>query len=211
MDFAAFSRCFVISCLTFFVAAPSFAASSKKRGFIYRVTPVPHREVLKRWEFRTAPIALLARWYTLDVSWRFSKHWSTGPAVVFYRSATIGNMLTPSFRGSAVGWQGNYYFQSVERNSWYAGFHSYYEEYDSYLEGRSGRDAVKGLRLDSALGYQWRGAGSFRPLHFMAGVGPEYKDRQRKRFRELEGGAPFEDGHQSLFGIFLEFKMGIEI
>ncbi len=35
-------------------------------------------------ELRTAPLALLAQWTTLDTSYNLNDHWATGPALVVY-------------------------------------------------------------------------------------------------------------------------------
>jgi hypothetical protein len=139
------------------------------------------------WIFRTAPVAIMARWYTLDVSYNISKNWATGPAVISYASGTMGGMLAPTYRGYAIGWNGNYYFNSVRVDGWYASLHAYYENYDSYPEGYSGYVAINGFKANSAVGYRWI-IGNF---DILAGLGMENRIHtttdHRERYLLIDG------------------------
>lgn len=129
-------------------------------------------EEMPRWEFRTAPVVLWARWYTLDVSYRISEKWATGPAAVVYGSAEIGNMFAPSYKGYAVGWNANYYFRSVMKSGWYLSMHSYYEKYSSYPHAYNGHKKMDGFRANAVAGYQWK----WSAFNLMAGLGGEYRN-----------------------------------
>lgn len=164
------------------------------------------------WEVRTAPIALLARWLTLDVAYRFSEHFATGPAIVLYEAPIQagGNMLMPTYRGSAWGWQANYYFKPItERSNGYVGGRIYSETYKSYPHDMSegGYDDVSGTRADVFIGALLRSS----PFIFMGGVGFEFFDHKFAEHRTLLGvDQPVTHDSESDTRLMLEFKAGIE-
>ena len=165
---------------------------------------------LPRWEFRTAPVALLARWYTLDVSYRLSeKKWATGPSIVLYNYSEIGNMFAPAFKGQALGWNANYYFDSAQRNTWYFSLHSYYEKYKSYPHAYLGYYEKDGYRMNGALGYQWR----WNPVNLMAGLGVEQRNHNVVEHKDPILGIEQEpvSSSESVGLPYAEIKIGIQI
>lgn len=166
----------------------------------------------RTWELRTAPIALLARWYTLDVAYRFTENFATGPAVVLYDAlGDRGGMLAPTYKGYAFGWQGNFYLNSILTDTWYFGLRAYYESYRSYLHGVLGYDERNGVRTNAFFGYQWK----WSRVTLMSGLGVEYLDRDVVRQRELGDALGViqsaGSSRQSLFEPMIEVKMGFEI
>jgi hypothetical protein len=161
---------------------------------------------LRSWEFRTAPIALLARWYTLDVSYRFTEHIAVGPSVVIYDApGEQGNMLAPTYKGNAFGLHANYYFTSVERNSWYSGLHAYQESYTSYPEGYPGHEDRKGFRSNVTAGYQIK----WSRVNLMTGLGMAYRNHdiiKTSRFDDTE-----TESRESQWNPTVEVKLGFEI
>lgn len=164
---------------------------------------------IPRWEFRTAPIALWARWYTLDISYRISEKWTTGPAAVVYGSAEIGNMFVPSYKGYAVGWNANYYFNSVLKNGWYLSMHSYYEKYSSYPHAYLGHKEMDGFRANAVAGYQWK----WSSFNMMAGLGGEYRNHNVVDKPDAIAGSQPEvtSFNETRTLPHIEFKIGIQI
>lgn len=159
---------------------------------------------LNQWEFRTAPMALLASWYTIDISYRISEKLSTGPAVVIYGAPETGNMFLPSYKGTAGGWQANYYFDSVRKNTWYLGSHIYFENYNSYPHALNGFEELSGYRLDAIIGYKIKNAG----ILTMFGIGLEYRDHDVTKHEDSK---IIMKSHEANLLPMLELKMGIEI
>jgi len=163
----------------------------------------------RSWEFRTAPIALIARWFTLDVSYRLSDQWATGPAAILYNAEGPGGMLSPSYKGYAVGWNGNYYFNSVYKNTWYVSAHTYYESYKSYPHAYLGYKEIDGFKANSVIGYQWK----WSRINMMTGIGAEFRNQNvvdRKDAVNSVEQSPIES-RDSFWLPHIEFKMGIEI
>ncbi|OQW53666.1 MAG: hypothetical protein A4S09_07110 [Proteobacteria bacterium SG_bin7] len=154
-----------------------------------------------RWEFRTAPIALWARWFTFESVYRPSQNWATGPSLVWYNAESIGNILAPSYRGQALGWVVNYYFKSVSQNSGYLSFHSYYDKFTAYGHPRGVYDN-EGVKANAAIGRMWRTFGTV----IMAGIGPEYRSYEKI---DLSFAQPVSS-RETLWGPFVEFKLGLE-
>jgi hypothetical protein len=133
----------------------------------------------KRWEVRTAPIALLASWSTLDVSYRLSDQIATGPAVVAFGCKGPGNMLAPCWDGYALGWQGIYYFRGVRGNSPYVSGHAYYDEFKSHAHAVvDSHDEVRGVRAHAFVGDMFHA-----PVNviWQAGAGVETRNYQRTK------------------------------
>ncbi len=158
--------------------------------------------VAYEWDVRTAPIPVLVRWYTLDVAYRLSARHSTGPAIILYDNHSRGGMLGPSYKGQALGWQGTYYFKSIEESSWYTDFHIYYEKYRSLPHGTAnGFRDYDGSKIDIALGYSSR----IQRFNVMTGMGVEL---QSHKVTTDEDSSPANNS--DLFP-WIEFKLGISI
>ncbi len=160
---------------------------------------------LRSWEFRTAPVALLARWYTLDVSYRFTAHIAAGPSAVIYDAVEQGNMLAPSYKGNAYGLHANYYLTSVEASGWYSGLHAYQESYRSYPEGYPGYEDRKGYRGNVTAGYQVK----WSQINLMTGLGMEYRSHNVVETSRYSGTQP--ETRESGWGPTVEIKLGFEI
>ena len=165
------------------------------------------------WEIRTAPIALFAAWYTVDVAYRITDQFATGPAFVSYGCDGPGGMLAPCFKGSAYGWQANYYAKSLAaRRGVYVGTRAYYEDYVASPHGSlySKVDAkgfrgnvMAGLFAPAFLGMLW---------HF--GIGWEMRDQQVTRYSSDQLSErpkePRTSGRENHSGPMLEAKLGIQ-
>lgn len=199
-----------VSLLTLLTTQPCMAKKITKRAAKVSLgssTPQLQNQ-MPRWELRTAPIAFWANWLTLDLSYRISQQWAVGPAMVMYNGSKMGNMFAPSYQGSAAGLNANYYFDSVLKNTWYVSLHSYRESYRSYPHAYLGHKDIEGFRLNTAIGYQWRGP----YINVMAGLGGEYKDHQITNKRETIDGGPAEEtsSKSSIWLPHLELKAGIQ-
>ena len=168
------------------------------------VSQEAEKNELFTWELRTAPLALLASWYTVDISYRISEKVSTGPAIVVYGASEQGNMFFPSYKGNAVGWQANYYFDSVLRNSFYLGSRLYFENYNSYPHAFNGFNQIIGSRLNTIFGYKIKNSG----ILSMFGVGLEYSDHAITKHEDSQLNV---DSHEAKLAPVLEVRMGIEI
>jgi len=176
---------------------------SSKRTALKRSAP---QEELRRLELRTAPLALLASWYTLDASYRFTEHFALGPAVVFYNSrAEHGNMLAPTYKGTAYGLHANYYFRSVEVSGFYTGLHAYQEDYRSYPHGLSGHEDRNGYRVNLTAGYQAR----MNRVSLLMGLGVEVRSHKVVETRTYDS-APKEYSETHRIPT-VEIKLGFEI
>ncbi len=161
---------------------------------------------LRSWEFRTAPVALLARWYTLDISYRFTEQLAFGPSAVIYDAPGVqGNMLAPTYKGNAFGLHANYYFNSVMTRGWYSGLHAYQESYRSYPEGYPGYEDRKGFRGNVTAGYQFK----WSQVNLMTGLGMEYRNHNVVETSRYSGTQP--ETRESSWGPTVEIKLGFEI
>ncbi len=163
----------------------------------------------RNWEFRTAPLAFLASWFTLDVAYRLSDQWSFGPSAILFNAKGPGSMLAPSYNGYAVGWNGSYHFGSVRKNSWYISAHGYYESYKLYPHAFSGHKEVTGFSGYSVIGYQWR----WSRVNILSGIGPQisYQNvvERTRPLNDVEK-SPVESRDVKLVPT-IEFKVGFEI
>lgn len=159
---------------------------------------------LKQWEVRTAPIAYIARWITLDVSYRFNEQFAAGPAIVVYNSeSTTGGMFSPTYKGTAFGAQAYYYFRSVMGPTWYIGSRFYKEDYRSYPHAFSGYDNKDGWSANATLGYQVRSPSTV----WLFGIGPEATTHN---VLTHENNKPTVEDSESFFGLAIEFKVGFD-
>ncbi|MGE4133946.1 MAG: hypothetical protein AB7F86_20080 [Bdellovibrionales bacterium] len=166
---------------------------------------------LNKWELRTAPIAMLASWYTLDVSFHLTPYFSMGPAVVLYNDRSEhGGMLAPTYHGHALGWHGYYYFRSHARHGMYLGLRSYYESYRSRQHGLSGQyEDRDGFRTDLFTGYRMR----WSRFTMMAGGGLEIATHSVVEREDALGSRPAsrKTYNETRSGPMIEFKLGLEI
>lgn len=108
----------------------------------------------------------------------------------------------------AVGWQVNYYFKSVMKNTWYLSTHLYYDNFTSFPHSSGARVEKEGARTNMALGYRWRGSYG---LNFMAGLGSEHRDHAVAAYYKRSGEPYPNQNGDPRWVPFIEFKMGIEI
>ncbi len=198
------SKC--IRCLTIIVLVGSTTTAFSKNLELNKSKP---KTIEKKWELRTAPIAMMVSWYTLDVSYRLSENLATGPAVISYNARGPGGMFGPTYNGYAIGWNGSYYFSSLLKDTWYISAHAYYESYKSYPRAYLGHYVYEGGKANTAIGYQWRGA----MINIIAGLGLEYRSYSVTDKKDPIGGIeqPSVDSSESRGLPFVEFKIGIEI
>lgn len=181
-------------------------------AFAQRLSLKATKEEPARWELRTAPIALLAKWITLDVSYRLTENFAFGPAAIFYVSpeGEQGGMLAPGYNGYAAGLNFSYYFNSVQKNTGYLSMHGYYENFSAFGHGtRDGeRTEVDGIKVNTAIGYQWKKS----RFVLLTGFGVQYQDHQENGIRfDQNGNTTKTTESDSGFLPFVEFKVGIEI
>lgn len=162
----------------------------------------------KQFEIRTAPIALIARWYTLDASYRPNPQWALGPSIVIYNHDGPGGILSPAYQGKSFGAHINYYFQSIDVNSFYLGSHFLYDDYRSFPHGSSGyRDHI-GTSLQAVAGY----FGRYQSLTFHTGLGFEQEmgSYEDVAYNSLTSDYEMTTGNDTFFKLLIEFKLGYE-
>ena len=155
-----------------------------------------------QWEVRTAPIAFIARWLTLDLSYIANENWAFGPSYIRYANESeYGNMLAPTYNGNAVGahvlWAENFTDDAI-----YLGGHYYVEDYRSRPEGFLGYDDYTGSKLSAVIGKRSFFAKSFS---VMGGIGYEFYNHEKTSVRS--SGTSTVAQVNSGF-LHFEFKMG---
>lgn len=116
----ALNRKLLVICLTIFGIMSLSTVTQAAEATSETAMPKETRNTLGRWEFRAAPIQLLARFYSVEIGYRLSKHWSTGPAATAYDSpGNLGGMFAPVIHGAAFGWGATCYLKSVATNTAY--------------------------------------------------------------------------------------------
>lgn len=157
-----------------------------------------------KYEVRTAPIALLARWVTADFSIALNPNIAVGPSVVIYASPEIGNMFLPSYSGYALGAHAYYYLVGFSENGFYGGSHFYYENFSSYPHGVAGHSELTGTKINLVGGYQFITVTKF---NILAGLGLESRNYSQNNIsNDPLFPATFSD--RSGAGAFIEFKVG---
>ena len=157
------------------------------------------------YEIRTAPIALLARWGTLDFSLNINTQWALGPSVIIYAAPKVGQMFAPSYSGTAIGGHLYYYLNSFSENSWYWGNHLYAESYQSYPHAMNGHYEYSGYKLNSKFGYQFTHSSGFNML---LGAGAELRNYAQKNIDDSSGAnTPSFNDYQPVIP-FIEMKFG---
>lgn len=166
-------------CMTIFVTLSAANAFSEQK---------PVRKVsikkpsIRNWEIRTAPIALFASWFTVDLSYRATEHFATGPAGVTFNCGGRGGMLAPCWKGTALGWQANYYFDSVASKGPYISGHAYYDSFKAFSHSvLKGHDELQGTRINAMFGYMFQA-----PVNFVwhLGIGMEVRNYHVTKFDE---------------------------
>lgn len=166
--------------------------------------PTSNAKSVSSWEIRTAPLAFLARWLTLDLSYRPTNHWAFGPSFISYQASRPGGFLAPSYRGLATGFNLNYYFDSVHTETWYLSSHVYYENFESYPHAYSGYIKRSGYKANSAIGYQ----GKWSQVSVLTGVGIEYLSHSREDINDTVNPQTSTFSNENRSRAFFEFKMG---
>ncbi len=162
------------------------------------------KEILD-YEIRTAPIALIARWGTLDFSFNVNNQWAIGPSVIIYAAPKIGNMFAPSYSGTAIGGHAYYYFNSFSGTGWYWGTHIYYESYESYPHNFNGHYEFKGFKFNTKIGYQIMASSR---INLLLGAGAEARNYDQKNIDDSSGvNVPKFKDYQAVIP-FVEAKLG---
>lgn len=105
-------------------------------------------------EFRTAPMAIIAQWATLDYSYSFHKNWAGGPSMILYTGPKSGSMFWPAYAGYAVGVHLYGYFNGFSSRGFYWGNHFYFENYESHVHNLAGHYKLEGHKFNMKAGYQ---------------------------------------------------------
>lgn len=112
-----------------------------------------------RFELRTAPLALIARWITLEGLYLLGgERWAVGPSLVFYESPAAGSMLWLSQRGRSIGAVATYYFKPVSEPGWYGTLRYLHDSYTYYPHNsRAGirHESYQGHSLTMVAGYRF--------------------------------------------------------
>ena len=156
----------IFACLTFSEVAftqvqntrpKTIQKSKKQKQALYTNNLSESSFEYRNFELRISPIFLIARWLTLDLSYRLTENLAVGPIGTYYGSeGEYGNMFLPSQKGYAAGLNTTYYFASVRRYSMYAMAQALYENYRSYGHAQYGYTDYDGYRFDLAFGYRWK-------------------------------------------------------
>lgn len=157
-------------------------------------------------EIRTAPVAVLAKWWTFDFSFAVNPNWAVGPSAILYSSPRNGGMLAPSYDGYAIGGHVYHYMNSFSDNGWYWGNHFYYETYDSFPHNAQGTYyELKGFKLNSKFGYQTM---SLWAVNLLTGFGFEFRSYADQKLRDPENSGSTSMSDQSKTLPYIEIKMG---
>ena len=168
----------------------------------------PNEPNINQWEIRTAPLAFLARWLTLESLYRLDDHWAIGASYVAYRATGGGGMFTPfpGLRGNSFGLVVTRYFHPLEESGLYGNLHLSKEDYTQYPNADGPRSLFhyKGHSLLLVAGYRmpfWQ--------HFFILAGAGAKIGMYEKFeRDFSG---IETTNKNYFGVigYLEAKLGI--
>ncbi len=155
-----------------------------------------------KFEIRTAPIAFLAQWLTIDLTYFVSEKWALGPSYVGYENRSQhGGMLSPTYLGTAIGAH-FIYADSFFKDSYYAGGHIYSENYRSRPHAFLGYYDNQGSRANVVVGHRWVN----EIFSSMLGFGFENKSTSSNRVPE-SGNVTKEEAHDTL--LHIEFKIGL--
>lgn len=112
-------------------------------------------QTFARFELRTAPIAFIARWLTVEALYRVNDKWAVGPSFVYYGSGTSGSMFWLSYQGQALGMVATHYLRGVSQRGWYGSLRYHYEKYTYYPHAKSEEHYYKGHSLIATAGYRF--------------------------------------------------------
>ncbi len=161
-------------------------------------------------EFRTAPIAFLASWLSLDVSYKLTEKWGIGPSVILYNSEVSehGNFLMPTYNGNALGANLTYYIDSYYKNSIYLNFRGLYQDYISTPHSfRDGSHVeVRGFTGHIVLGHSYRKG----RLSILTGLGVQHNRFSSETINPTEAAVDIFSNTVTT-SPYLEFKLGVEI
>ena len=155
-----------------------------------------------RFEAATAPLAFLASWITVDLSYFYDSHWAFGPSIVRYNSdSTHGGMFLPTYNGNAFGAHA-LYTDNLLQDSYYLSFHAYSENYTSYQEAYLGHYDHQGTRANAVVGKRWVS------LNYatMLGIGLENRNHNYTMVPDI--GSKTDLSSNDTF-LTIEFKMGL--
>lgn len=194
------------------VSSSAFAASWASN----RVSKKTVADEQSYWEVRTAPVAMFARWFSLDLAYRFgSGHFSTGPSAISYAAeGPYGNMFLPTYNGHAFGWHATYYFKPTTLNTWYLRGHAFSEEYKNYPHGGSVYEERKGTDATLVVGYS-SGMNWWKTVSLSAGLGAKYINHHVVPRANGEAGfydlrpEQLEEYDESQTMMYTEIKLGI--
>lgn len=156
-----------------------------------------------QFEVRTAPLAYLAQWVTLDFTWSPFPQLSLGPSYIKYGAkGPYGNMFLPTYSGNAYGMNISYYSENFNSDSWYIGTHLYSEKYDSYPHAYLGSYTHEGTSLIAVVGYRWI---SSENLATQLGVGSNWINYDTTKKPD---NAPAENYRETESRFYIEFKLG---
>ena len=159
------------------------------------------KQEFSNWEVRTAPIAYLAKWITLDLSY-VTDSFAFGPSIISYASPeTVGGMLAPTYNGLAYG--GNFVLaETLYRNSLYLSGHAYAENFRSYPHAFLGYQNRTGGKANIVLGYRWVNI----DITSMFGVGMEFRNHKVESVNNFTNSVTEYNENTSL--LHIEFKIG---
>ena len=168
---------------------------------------------VKNWAVKTAPVAYIAKWVTVDVTRKLTSKLSMGPSLIYYgNESSIGNMFLPTYRGYAAGYNMNYFFKGLHQTGWYMSHHSYYEDYKDYPHNSDFTFSNEGWRADLIGG--WNHKFPKYPVFIQSGLGLQYQsydqtERQNSRKRNQARGIPNREVKENGFSPTLESKVGV--
>lgn len=174
----------------------------------------PSQEIIeasKSWEVRTAPLALIARWYTLEALYRLNDEWALGPSYIKFGSTASADMFFPSYRGKALGFVGTHYFPSSSGQGLYGTVRYYFQDYTAYEhDNTSSEFHLKGHSLAFVGGYRLPFLKSF---FFMPGIGIQlgkYEKTETKTDIITHAVTVTTDSNYLSVIPYLEAKVGVE-
>ncbi len=110
---------------------------------------------LRQFELRTAPIAFVARWLTLEALFRVNPHWAVGPSFVYYGDTSSGSMFWLSYQGRAVGIVATHYLRGAGIRGWYGTGRYHFESFTHRPHAKSEELHYKGHALLLSAGYRF--------------------------------------------------------
>ena len=180
----------LLFCATFGNAAEKKASTPDSQSSNYK------------FELRTAPIAFIAKWTTIDISYFINEHWAIGPSYIRYgASGPYGNMFLPTWDGYAIG--GHFILaENLQTTGYYLATHIYSENYKSYPEAYLGYYKRVGTRVIVTVGERWVSG------NFTTQLGAGFEGTSYDITKTPDTGSPTEYTDSGT-GFTIEFKMGL--